>query len=138
MNALQYANGPVTSKYGALRAKNGHPEPYNIEYLEIGNGTINPTLHFRVTITMSVSRSLRMLCLPNIPISAPNRKRGSWGDDNPTSDSKESVELLDEHYYRNPAWFARTLTSMIPTTVRVQRICRRVCCYTGLWQYGIA
>ena len=33
MNALEYANGPVTSKYGALRAKNGHPEPYNIEYL---------------------------------------------------------------------------------------------------------
>ena len=30
MNALEYANGPVTSKYGALRAKNGHPEPYNI------------------------------------------------------------------------------------------------------------
>ena len=37
MNALEYANGPVTSKYGALRAKNGHPEPYNIQYLEIGN-----------------------------------------------------------------------------------------------------
>ena len=30
----------------------------------------------------------------------------AWGTDTPTWDSKESVELLDEHYYRNPAWFA--------------------------------
>ena len=42
MNALEYANGPVTSKYGALRAKNGHPEPYNIQYLEIGNENNQP------------------------------------------------------------------------------------------------
>ena len=30
----------------------------------------------------------------------------AWGDDNPKWESQESVELLDEHYYRNPAWFA--------------------------------
>ena len=30
----------------------------------------------------------------------------AWGDDNPKWGSQESVELLDEHYYRNPAWFA--------------------------------
>ena len=30
----------------------------------------------------------------------------AWGDDNPKWHSDESVELLDEHYYRNPAWFA--------------------------------
>ena len=30
----------------------------------------------------------------------------AWGDDNPKWESNESVELLDEHYYRNPAWFA--------------------------------
>ncbi len=41
MNALEYANGDVTTKYGAMRAKNGHPEPFNIEYLEIGNENYN-------------------------------------------------------------------------------------------------
>ncbi|NOY07759.1 MAG: hypothetical protein GXP33_02825 [Spirochaetes bacterium] len=34
---VEYANGSVNTKYGALRAKNGHPEPYNIVYWEIGN-----------------------------------------------------------------------------------------------------
>lgn len=40
--ALEYANGDVTTKYGALRAKNGHPAPFNIEYLEIGNENNQP------------------------------------------------------------------------------------------------
>ena len=40
--ALEYANGDITTKYGAMRAKNGHPEPFNIEYLEIGNENNQP------------------------------------------------------------------------------------------------
>jgi len=34
---VEYCNGPPTSKYGALRAANGHSEPYNIKIWEIGN-----------------------------------------------------------------------------------------------------
>lgn len=34
---VEYCNGPPTSKYGALRAKNGHPEPYRVKFWEIGN-----------------------------------------------------------------------------------------------------
>jgi len=34
---VQYANGPAASKYGAMRAANGHPEPYNVKYWEVGN-----------------------------------------------------------------------------------------------------
>src|SRR5436305_7181740 len=33
LDAIEYANGPVTSRWGALRAKNGHPEPFNLKYL---------------------------------------------------------------------------------------------------------
>jgi alpha-N-arabinofuranosidase len=36
-NWVEYGNGPSTSKYGALRAANGHPEPYGVKYWEIGN-----------------------------------------------------------------------------------------------------
>jgi len=42
LNALEYAMGPVTSKWGAVRAKNGHPEPFKIKYLEIGNENYGP------------------------------------------------------------------------------------------------
>jgi len=34
---VEYCNGPATSKYGAMRARNGHPEPYRVKYWEIGN-----------------------------------------------------------------------------------------------------
>ena len=34
---VEYCNGPVTSKWGAQRAKNGHPEPYRVKYWEIDN-----------------------------------------------------------------------------------------------------
>ncbi len=34
---VEYCNGPAASKFGALRVKNGHPEPYRVKYWEIGN-----------------------------------------------------------------------------------------------------
>ena len=41
LGALEYANGPVTSHYGKMRAENGHPEPFGIAYIEIGNENYN-------------------------------------------------------------------------------------------------
>lgn len=34
---VEYCNGDVNTKYGAMRTKNGHPEPYRIKYWEVGN-----------------------------------------------------------------------------------------------------
>jgi alpha-N-arabinofuranosidase len=34
---VEYCNGPPTSRHGALRAANGHPEPYRVRYFELGN-----------------------------------------------------------------------------------------------------
>ena len=34
---FEYANGPAETKYGAMRAENGHPEPYNVKFWGIGN-----------------------------------------------------------------------------------------------------
>lgn len=34
---VEYVNGPVTSKYGAMRAANGHPDPYHVTLWELGN-----------------------------------------------------------------------------------------------------
>jgi len=106
MNALEYANGPVTSKYGAMRAKNGHPEPFGIEYLEIGNENNQPdprqqSDHYYERYEQFY-KSIRakypeMKIIGNVV---------AWGDDNPKWNSKLPVDLLDEHYYRSPDWFA--------------------------------
>lgn len=34
---IEYAKGPVTSEWGALRARDGHPDPYKLKYIQIGN-----------------------------------------------------------------------------------------------------
>ena len=39
---VEYCNGPATSKYGAMRAAGGHPEPYRVKYWEVGNEIWGP------------------------------------------------------------------------------------------------
>ena len=36
-DAIEYANGPVTSVWRAARARNGNPAPFNIKYIDVGN-----------------------------------------------------------------------------------------------------
>ena len=42
LDAIEYAIGPETSKWGALRVKNGHPKPFPLKYIEIGNEDFGP------------------------------------------------------------------------------------------------
>ena len=104
--ALEYANGDVSTKYGAMRAKNGHPAPFNIEYLEIGNENNQPDPRqqsdryyerFKLFKDQILAKYPGMHLIGNVV---------AWGDDHPKWENAEPVELLDEHYYRNPAWFA--------------------------------
>jgi alpha-N-arabinofuranosidase len=39
---VEYANGSTDTRWGALRAKNGHPAPYHVKYWQIGNEVGNP------------------------------------------------------------------------------------------------
>jgi len=99
LDALEYANGATTTTYGAMRAANGHPEPFNIKYLEIGNENYfgnnygDRYLQFYNAIK---AKYPAMNCIGNV---------AAWGTDSPTWTFTHPVQLLDEHYYRNPAWF---------------------------------
>ncbi len=37
LDLIEYCNGPISTEWGGKRAANGHPKPYNLTYLEIGN-----------------------------------------------------------------------------------------------------
>lgn len=45
LDAIEYANGPVTSKWGALRAKAGHAASFGLKFMEIGNENGGPMYH---------------------------------------------------------------------------------------------
>ncbi len=104
--ALEYANGDVTTKYGAMRAKNGHPAPFNIEYLEIGNENNQPDPRQQSDHYYERYDKFRQAILAKYPKMQIIGNVVAWGDDNPKWESQLPVDLLDEHYYRNPAWFA--------------------------------
>ncbi len=106
MNALEYANGPKTSKYGAMRAKNGHPEPFNIEYIEIGNENNQTDGQQTSDHYYERYRAFRTAILKKYPKMHIIGNVAAWGTDEPRWQSKEKVALVDEHYYRTPAWFA--------------------------------
>jgi len=106
MNALEYANGDVSTKYGAMRAKNGHPEPFNIEYVEIGNENNQNDGQQTSDRYYERYRAFRQAILRKYPKMHIIGNVAAWGTDEPRWTSKDKVELVDEHYYRSPAWFA--------------------------------
>ncbi len=106
LNALEYANGDVTTKYGAMRARNGHPEPFNIEYLEIGNENNQPDPRQQSDRYYERYKLFKDAVLAKYPKMHLIGNVVAWGDDDPKWESAESVELLDEHYYRSPGWFS--------------------------------
>ncbi len=50
VDAIEYANGPTTSKWGALRAKNGHPKPFGMTMIQIGNENGGPRYNERFAL----------------------------------------------------------------------------------------
>jgi alpha-L-arabinofuranosidase len=107
LNALEYANGAVTTKYGAMRAANGHPAPFNIQYLEIGNENNQPSgsqLSDNYYKRFSIFKKAVLAKYPDMHIIG---NVAAWGTDDPKWENDEKAEYVDEHYYRTPAWFAK-------------------------------
>jgi len=109
LDALEYANGDVTTPYGKLRAQNGHPKPFGLEYIEIGNENYN--FHMENNSDQSDHYPERYIQFYKaIKAKYPNVKCignvESWSTDNPSWRNEHPVDMVDEHYYRNPKWFA--------------------------------
>ncbi len=92
LDAVQYANGGTNTYWGAQRAANGHPAPFNLQYMEIGNENGGSSYNDRYALFYDAIKSQypQMHLIADvwggIPISRP-------------------VEIMDEHYYSNPAFF---------------------------------
>ncbi len=109
LDAIEYANGDVTTYWGAKRAAAGHPKPFNMRLMEIGNENYNFTSadnrdqsdhyaeRYKQFYDAIKARYPYMTLIGNVE---------SWGTDYPTWRNPYAVELVDEHYYRSPDWFA--------------------------------
>lgn len=89
LDALEYAMGSRDTKWGSLRAENGHPKPFPIKYVEIGNENGGPDYHraYNLFYAGIKARYPDVITIADQPIpGAP-------------------VEIVDEHYYVSPEWF---------------------------------
>jgi alpha-L-arabinofuranosidase len=103
VDLIEFANGPVHSKWGKVRAEMGHPEPFNLKYLAIGNEQWGKGYVERLIPFLEVLRKKH----PEIKL---------IGTSGPGPDGEKfdylwpkmkelGVDLVDEHYYRSPEWF---------------------------------
>lgn len=96
LDAIEYANGGTETFYGRMRAQNGHPEPFNLKYLEIGNEQefmLNRDDYMKRYMQFYNAIKTRW---PDLHLIA----NSYWFDD-----ITEPVELKDEHYYDSPEFF---------------------------------
>lgn len=103
LDLIEFANGGIDTKWGKLRADMGHPAPFNLTMLGVGNENWGPQYIDRLKIFQDAIKKH----YPNIEIVA------SSGTD-PEGDrfnflDKElramKIDIIDEHFYRNPEWF---------------------------------
>ena len=112
LDLVEFANGPVDSKWGKVRAEMGHPEPFNLKFLGVGNeqwdydeahGGYGPVFTERLKKFNAALRAK----YPNLKLigtTGPNSE--GWDFDLLQPRMKElKVDLYDEHYYRNEKWF---------------------------------
>ncbi|GIP16183.1 hypothetical protein J40TS1_18250 [Paenibacillus montaniterrae] len=103
-NLIEYANGDVTTKWGALRAANGHPEPFNMKYLGIGNELWGAKYYERYKMFYDAIKEKH----PEIKLIFSS---GAFPNDGAYSDAynwlakhNNPADLVDEHMYQSPSW----------------------------------
>jgi alpha-L-arabinofuranosidase len=93
LDAIEYANGPESSVWGGIRAKNGHPAPFNLKYIEIGNENGQSPYAERWAF---IAKAI-LAKYPGMKLIA-----NEWAGSHPND---PVPEIIDEHYYSNPGWF---------------------------------
>ncbi len=101
---IEWANGPATSEWGAKRAAAGHPEPFNLEYIGVGNeDKMTPEFEERFTLILNEVRKKH----PEITVIGTSGPflEGEDFDKGWEIARKLNVPIIDEHYYTQPEWF---------------------------------
>ncbi|HEU6449306.1 MAG TPA: alpha-L-arabinofuranosidase C-terminal domain-containing protein [Verrucomicrobiae bacterium] len=97
LDAIEYANGPTNSIWGAKRAAAGHPAPFHLKYMEIGNENGGPDYSKRWALMVDAIRAK----YPGMKLIATSSLQDGSHPTDPQPD------IVDEHYYESPESFMR-------------------------------
>ncbi len=108
LDLIEFANGSVATPWGKVRRDMGHPVPFNMKYIGIGNEQWGPEFIERYKVFQERIREV----YPDIIIvsgSGPSPD-GDYFEYGWEELSKLDTDLIDEHYYRSPEWFRENAT----------------------------
>ena len=108
LDLIEFANGPANSKWGKVRADMGHPAPFNMKYIGVGNEQWGEFYYERLKPFVAAIRAK----YPDIKIVGSS---GPMPDDQTDNTYRFEdgwkamralkADLVDEHYYRDEEWF---------------------------------
>ena len=108
LDLIEFANGPADSKWGKVRADMGHPAPFNMKYIGVGNEQWGEFYYERLKPFVAAIRAK----YPDIKIVGTS---GPVPEDVPDNTYRfedgwkamkaQKADLVDEHYYRDEQWF---------------------------------
>ena len=103
LDLVEFANGDVSTPWGRVRAEMGHPKPFNLKMVGIGNENWGQEFWERCEPIVKAFRARH----PEITVigSVGPFPSGKEFDYAWKRASRESADLVDEHYYRSPEWF---------------------------------
>lgn len=103
LDLIEFANGDANTPWGKKRAEMGHPAPFNLKMLGIGNENWGPQYLERLAVFQKAIKAK----YPEFKIvgssgTDPDGDRFNLLD---TAMRRMKVDIIDEHYYRRPEWF---------------------------------
>ena len=96
LDLVDYANGPVDSAWGGLRAAAGHPAPFDLKYVEIGNENQGPEYgeRYRFVHQALKARHPGLTYLADLSFTSRESLGGA------------EFDIEDRHHYSSPQWFS--------------------------------
>lgn len=103
MDLIEFANGDVNTTWGKKRAKMGHPAPFNLKFLAVGNEQWDDLYYERLRPFVKAIKAK----YPNIKLigtSGPDSE-GEMFEKGWKAMKELKADLVDEHFYRDEHWF---------------------------------
>jgi alpha-L-arabinofuranosidase len=103
LDLIEFANGPITSEWGRKRSEMGHPAPFNLKYLAVGNEQWGEPYSIRLEPFLKAIREK----YPEITVigSSGPYPHGEEFEFGWKEMRRLKADLVDEHFYRDPKWF---------------------------------
>jgi alpha-L-arabinofuranosidase len=104
LDLVEYANGDIKTTWGKKRAEAGHPKPFNLKYIGIGNeDLVTDVFEERYTMIVNAMKQKH----PEITIigTVGPTFEGTDYDEGWALATKLKLPMVDEHYYQSPGWF---------------------------------